>query len=305
MVRAWTSCKSSPAGSEARARRWRGWRRLGATGSTSPMRSTSFPSSRRAPALRSSLRTWAATSTSTRAQNVLGRRSHSTRWSTSRAGQHPSARSLTVLPASWTREHLTAVDPVPDHVRRGRCALQRVLESTPCPPRAQCRISLLALGGGVGQAGDEHGRAGRRAHVVGPATIASVLGNAFLVAPLRRARATLRSVPLPARSRWYDWWTGTLSHEGEVHAERRLLRQARAKIPLYVKEGAVSSRLNVDDPGRHARSLWQRWREGRADGAGNDRPRPNTPLRSARTTTRRRRSTYATARWCRSPRAPW
>jgi len=71
-----------------------------------------------------------------------------------------------------------------------------------------------------------------------------ILGGAFLVAPILDATG-VRSVPLPAGSRWYDWWTGAASEGGTtVQAD---FSADRLRIPLFAKEGTIVP-LNVDDP---------------------------------------------------------
>ena len=72
-----------------------------------------------------------------------------------------------------------------------------------------------------------------------------ILGGAFLVAPILDAATGVRSVPLPAGSRWYDWWTGATSEGGTtVQAD---FSADRLRIPLFAKEGTIVP-LNVDDP---------------------------------------------------------
>ncbi|MDB4944252.1 MAG: Alpha-xylosidase [Labilithrix sp.] len=69
-----------------------------------------------------------------------------------------------------------------------------------------------------------------------------LLGDALLVAPLLDATGK-RAVALPAGARWYDWWTGAPADGGTtVQAD---FAADRAKIPLYVKEGAILP-LDVD-----------------------------------------------------------
>lgn len=71
-----------------------------------------------------------------------------------------------------------------------------------------------------------------------------ILGGAFLVAPLLDGTGK-RAVPLPAGSRWYDWWTGTASDGGTTtNAD---YSADRLKVPLFAKEGAIVP-MNVDDP---------------------------------------------------------
>jgi alpha-D-xyloside xylohydrolase len=62
------------------------------------------------------------------------------------------------------------------------------------------------------------------------------LGDAFLVAPILDATG-VRAVALPAGARWYDWWTGD-AHDGGATVTTDY-SQDRAKIPLFVREGAI------------------------------------------------------------------
>ncbi len=71
-----------------------------------------------------------------------------------------------------------------------------------------------------------------------------VLGGAFLVAPILDATGK-RSIPLPAGSRWFDWWTGDAAEGGTTATAD--FSQDRKRIPLYVKEGAIVP-LDVEDP---------------------------------------------------------
>jgi alpha-glucosidase (family GH31 glycosyl hydrolase) len=69
------------------------------------------------------------------------------------------------------------------------------------------------------------------------------LGDAFLVAPLLDASGT-RGVTLPAGARWYDWWTSTIADGGTtVTAD---FSADRAKLPLWVREGAIVP-VDIDD----------------------------------------------------------
>lgn len=70
------------------------------------------------------------------------------------------------------------------------------------------------------------------------------LGDAFLVAPLLDATGT-RDVALPAGARWLDWWKleGDWLDGGQTLASVALAD--RARIPLYVREGAIVP-LDVD-----------------------------------------------------------
>ncbi len=63
-----------------------------------------------------------------------------------------------------------------------------------------------------------------------------LLGDALLVAPLLDATGK-RAVQLPAGDRWYDWWTPARVDGGTtVQAD---FASDRAKIPLWVREGAI------------------------------------------------------------------
>jgi alpha-glucosidase (family GH31 glycosyl hydrolase) len=63
-----------------------------------------------------------------------------------------------------------------------------------------------------------------------------MLGDALLVAPLLDATGK-RSVALPAGARWYDWWTTTTADGGTTATAD--FAADRAKIPLWVREGAI------------------------------------------------------------------
>jgi alpha-D-xyloside xylohydrolase len=70
------------------------------------------------------------------------------------------------------------------------------------------------------------------------------LGDAFLVAPILDATGT-RQVPLPAGSRWLDWWTGTIAGGGTtVSAD---YSKDTSKIPLFLREGAIVPLAIEDD----------------------------------------------------------
>jgi alpha-D-xyloside xylohydrolase len=70
-----------------------------------------------------------------------------------------------------------------------------------------------------------------------------VLGDTFLVAPILDDTG-VRDVPLPAGSRWVDWWSGQVFEGGTTLSAYDATD--RAKLPLLVKEGAVIP-LEVDD----------------------------------------------------------
>lgn len=70
------------------------------------------------------------------------------------------------------------------------------------------------------------------------------LGDAFLVAPILDASGK-RDVALPAGARWIDWWTRAV-HEGGTTVAADFSAD-RAKVPLYVREGAV---VPFDEDGR-------------------------------------------------------
>lgn len=61
-----------------------------------------------------------------------------------------------------------------------------------------------------------------------------MLGDAFLVAPLLDATGK-RKVVLPPGEAWVDWWTGAPT-AGETNVD---FANDRAKIPLFVREGAI------------------------------------------------------------------
>lgn len=70
-----------------------------------------------------------------------------------------------------------------------------------------------------------------------------VLGDAFLVAPIL-SDSGVRDVPLPAGARWIDWWSGAVHEGGTTLAAYDATD--RARIPLFVKEGALVP-ATVDD----------------------------------------------------------
>jgi alpha-D-xyloside xylohydrolase len=62
-----------------------------------------------------------------------------------------------------------------------------------------------------------------------------MFGRAFMVNPVTTAGATTRSVYLPGRGTWYDFWTGVTATGGQT-------LQASAPIdhlPLYVRAGSI------------------------------------------------------------------
>jgi alpha-D-xyloside xylohydrolase len=71
-----------------------------------------------------------------------------------------------------------------------------------------------------------------------------LIGEAFLVAPILDDTG-VRDVPLPAGSRWLDWWdlTGPPQDGGQTLPQVDVGTQAR--IPMYLKEGAIVP-LEVD-----------------------------------------------------------
>jgi len=70
-----------------------------------------------------------------------------------------------------------------------------------------------------------------------------VLGDSFLVAPILDDTG-IRDVPLPAGSRWIDWWNGAV-HDGGATLTAYDSTD-RARIPLFAKEGAIVP-LDVGD----------------------------------------------------------
>jgi alpha-glucosidase (family GH31 glycosyl hydrolase) len=65
-----------------------------------------------------------------------------------------------------------------------------------------------------------------------------VLGGAFLVAPILD-ESGVRDVPLPAGSRWYDWWDPAgPARDGGATVSSYDARNL-AKMPLFVREGAI------------------------------------------------------------------
>jgi alpha-glucosidase (family GH31 glycosyl hydrolase) len=71
-----------------------------------------------------------------------------------------------------------------------------------------------------------------------------VLGDAFLVAPILDDTG-VRDVPLPAGSRWVDWWTGA-AHDGGATLTA-VDATDRRRLPLYVREGALVPATVEDD----------------------------------------------------------
>ncbi|PZR18323.1 MAG: hypothetical protein DI536_00095 [Archangium gephyra] len=71
-----------------------------------------------------------------------------------------------------------------------------------------------------------------------------VLGDSFLVAPILDGSG-VRDVPLPAGSRWIDWWSNAV-HEGGTTLSAYDSTDLK-HIPLFVKEGAVIPLAVTDD----------------------------------------------------------
>ncbi|MGZ3473814.1 MAG: TIM-barrel domain-containing protein [Polyangiales bacterium] len=70
-----------------------------------------------------------------------------------------------------------------------------------------------------------------------------LVGDAFLVAPIIDATGK-RDVQLPA-GRWYDWWTGEPTDGGKSVSVD--VSSDRAKVPVFVHEGAIVPLDVVDD----------------------------------------------------------
>ncbi|NIK89657.1 alpha-D-xyloside xylohydrolase [Rhizomicrobium palustre] len=62
-----------------------------------------------------------------------------------------------------------------------------------------------------------------------------MFGPSFLVAPVTEHKATSRSVYLPAGTRWYDFYSGTVYEGGQSITAAAPLD----KMPVFVKEGAI------------------------------------------------------------------
>jgi len=73
-----------------------------------------------------------------------------------------------------------------------------------------------------------------------------VLGRAFLVAPIVDASGR-RDVPLPSDARWYDWWNPGAAFLDGGQTLRAVDATDRARIPLYVREGAIIPAHVSDD----------------------------------------------------------
>ncbi len=71
-----------------------------------------------------------------------------------------------------------------------------------------------------------------------------VLGDAFLVAPILDDTG-VRDVPLPAGSRWIDWWSNAVHEGGTTLAAYD--STDRSRIPLFVREGALVPMTVADD----------------------------------------------------------
>ena len=78
-----------------------------------------------------------------------------------------------------------------------------------------------------------------------------VLGDSFLVAPILDDTG-VRDVPLPAGSRWIDWWSGAVQAGGTTLTAYD--SSDRSRIPMFVKEGAVIP-LEVGDASTRLGSL--------------------------------------------------
>ncbi|MBK9001744.1 MAG: hypothetical protein IPM35_38975 [Myxococcales bacterium] len=71
-----------------------------------------------------------------------------------------------------------------------------------------------------------------------PADYRYQLGEAFLVAPILDATGT-RDVPLPSGARWLDWWKLESDWLDGGQTLGAVSQPDRARIPLYVREGAI------------------------------------------------------------------
>ncbi|HWT51449.1 MAG TPA: TIM-barrel domain-containing protein, partial [Caulobacter sp.] len=62
-----------------------------------------------------------------------------------------------------------------------------------------------------------------------------MFGKALLVAPVVQAKATARTVYLPGKDAWYDFWTGQKATGGQVVVAGADL----SRIPLFVRAGSI------------------------------------------------------------------
>lgn len=62
-----------------------------------------------------------------------------------------------------------------------------------------------------------------------------MFGKALLVAPILQAKARTRTVYLPGKGAWYDFWTGRKTMGGQVVAAEADI----ARIPLFVRAGSI------------------------------------------------------------------
>ncbi len=62
-----------------------------------------------------------------------------------------------------------------------------------------------------------------------------MFGPALLVAPVVQAKANARTVYLPGKDAWYDFWTGARQDGGQVVVAKADI----ATIPLYVRAGSI------------------------------------------------------------------
>jgi alpha-glucosidase (family GH31 glycosyl hydrolase) len=75
-----------------------------------------------------------------------------------------------------------------------------------------------------------------------------LLGDAFLVAPILDATGK-RDVPLPAGSRWYDWWKPADAALDGGQTLTAYDATDPSRIPLFVKEGAIVPMQSAASPG--------------------------------------------------------
>ncbi|HVZ30673.1 MAG TPA: DUF5110 domain-containing protein [Asticcacaulis sp.] len=62
-----------------------------------------------------------------------------------------------------------------------------------------------------------------------------MFGKALLVAPVSQAKATTRTVYLPGKDTWYDFWTGVKLAPGQTVTAKADI----ATIPVFVRAGSI------------------------------------------------------------------